>query len=368
MCARRFLLLIVWLTLIAVAGAFAVFQFGDRVLLESTIPKGHFAAPPPDSGPDYALADNWLARPDLPGDPSTWLPNGATPGSASPPAAIFYVHPTTYLERDRWNVPLRPDAQTELRTRLFVRSQASALTSAGQLWAPRYRQAAYGAFLLRSDDAQKALGLAYRDVRAAFDQFLKATPLDVPIIVAGHSQGALHLSRLLADRGEALKGRLVAAYVVGWPLSVTADLPAIGLPPCTAPDQTACVLSWQSFAEPANASLMLDAWEGNKGSGGVQRRRQDMLCVNPMTGTKGGAAPSSANVGTLVPSGDFANADLVTGAVGAHCDKGLLMLDGAIPPLGPYVLPGNNYHVYDYALFWASIRADAARRLAAWRR
>ena len=37
-----------------------------------------------------------------------------------------------------------------------------------------------------------------------------------------------------------------------------------------------------------------------------------------------------------------------------------------LPPLGPYVLPGNNYHVYDYALFWSAIRKDAERRLAAW--
>ncbi|MEA3057316.1 MAG: hypothetical protein QOF34_131, partial [Sphingomonadales bacterium] len=36
--------------------------------------------------------------------------------------------------------------------------------------------------------------------------------------------------------------------------------------------------------------------------------------------------------------------------------------------LGPYVLPGNNYHVYDYALFWGAIRRDAERRLAAWHR
>jgi len=28
------------------------------------------------------------------------------------------------------------------------------------------------------------------------------------------------------------------------------------------------------------------------------------------------------------------------------------------------VLPGHNYHVYDYALFWANIRADAEARLA----
>jgi hypothetical protein len=368
MCARRLLLMIFWLTLLAVAGAFAIFQFGDRVLLESTIPKGHFAAPPPDSGPNYALADNWLARSDLPQNPSDWLPDQGAFPTASPPAAIFYIHPTTYLERDRWNAALHADTQTELRTKLFVQSQASALAGAGQVWAPRYRQAAYGAFLLRSADAQKALDLAYRDVRAALDQFLKETPPDVPIILAGHSQGALHLSRLLAERGKALKGRLVAAYVVGWPLSVTADLPAMGLPPCTAPEQTACVLSWQSFAEPANASLMLDAWEGTKGPTGAKRRRQDMLCVNPITGTQDGAAPPSANLGTLVPRGDFANADLVAGAVGARCDKGLLILDGAIPPLGPYVLPGNNYHVYDYALFWGAIRADAAQRLAAWRR
>ena len=35
--------------------------------------------------------------------------------------------------------------------------------------------------------------------------------------------------------------------------------------------------------------------------------------------------------------------------------------------IGPLVLPGNNYHVYDVALFWAAVRADMARRVAAWR-
>jgi len=54
--------------------------------------------------------------------------------------------------------------------------------------------------------------------------------------------------------------------------------------------------------------------------------------------------------------------------VGAHCDKGLLILDAMPPQLGSFVLPGNNYHVYDYALFWGSIRRDAERRLVAWHR
>ena len=53
----------------------------------------------------------------------------------------------------------------------------------------------------------------------------------------------------------------------------------------------------------------------------------------------------------------------------ARCDvRGFLLIGENGPDLGPYVLPGNNYHVYDYALFWANIRADAAARLAAFRR
>ena len=55
----------------------------------------------------------------------------------------------------------------------------------------------------RADD----LGLAHRgerrvdaDVAAAFDHFLSAVPPDRQLILAGHSQGALHLTRLLRDR------------------------------------------------------------------------------------------------------------------------------------------------------------------------
>ena len=366
MCARRFLLVIFWLTLIFVAAAFAIYQFGQQVLIKTATPQGHFQGAPAGSGPDYSKLDNWLARPDLPNNPSEWLPEGVT-ASPSGSAAIFYIHPTTYLERDRWNASLTGNSQSNFRTRLFVQSQASALTSAGKIWAPRYRQAAFGAFLLNSEDARKALDLAYSDVIAAFDEFLKQNPGE-PLILAGHSQGSLHLSRLLVDRRDALKNRLVAAYVVGWPISVTADLPAMGLRACTHGEETGCILSWQTFAEPANPDLVLDAWQGTRGPTGVRRTRSDMLCVNPITGTQGGAAPAAANPGTLVPSADFASATLASAAVGAHCLGGFLMLDGEPPALGPYVLPGNNYHVYDYALFWGAIRQDAERRLKAWNR
>ncbi len=364
MCARRFLIAITILTLLVVAGAFAVFQFGGNLLRQQFTPVGHYAPPPPRSGPDYSQADSWIARPDIPHNPALWLPEGVERDETGP-AAVFYVHPTTYLEGDRWNAPLY-EPESGWRDQLFVQSQASAFNGAGQVWAPRYRQAAYGSFLLKSEDAQQALDLAYRDISAAFDEFLKEAG-DRPIILAGHSQGALHLIRLLRERKAQIGNRLVAAYVVGWPVDERSDVPVLG-PACTAADQAGCILSWLSFGDPPNAGLILDDWQKTKGLTGGERKPGEIVCVNPITGTEGAAAPPAANPGTLVPNGDFSSAGLVKSTLGAHCDDGLLILDGAIPPLGPYVLPGNNYHVYDYALFWGAIRRDSQRRLAAWQR
>jgi hypothetical protein len=366
MCARRFLIAITILTLLVVAGAFAIFEFGGSVLRQTFTPQGHYTAPPPRSGPDYSDSDAWIARPDIPHNAAQWRPADYPAPSGSSVAAVFYIHPTTYLKGDRWNAPLY-SAESGWRDQLFVQSQASAFNAVGDVWAPRYRQAAYGAFLLNSEDAQKALDLAYSDVSAAFDEFLKSVPADKPLILAGHSQGALHLMHLLQDRKAELNGRLIAANVVGWPIDTDSDVPALGFPACTAAGETGCILSWMSFGDPPNPSLILSGWQKTKGLTGGDRNRDDILCVNPITGTAGGSAPPPANPGTLVPNNDFSSASLVEGEVGAHCDDGLLILDGEIPPLGPYVLPGNNYHVYDYALFWGAIARDAFRRTETWR-
>jgi hypothetical protein len=356
------------LTLLVVAASFAFFQWGGNVLLRQATPVGHFEAAKAGGGPDYSKVSSWVARPGLRDDPSLWLPDGMTPAPKRG-AAVFYIHPTTYLERDRWNAPLDSGGDTEFRTRLFVQSQATAFNAAGQVWAPRYRQAAFGAFLLRSDDSEKALDLAYSDVAAAFDQFVRESG-NRPIILAGHSQGALQLERLLKEKiaDKPIARRIVAAYVVGWPISTIADEPMLGLPPCAKDDQSGCILSWLTFGDPANPDLVLESYEHSSGFSGMKRRREDLLCVNPISGTQNGVASPEANPGTLVPSANLLSAALEPGRVGAHCDKGLLILDGNIPPLGPYVLPGNNYHVYDYALFWGAIRRDSERRLAAWRR
>ena len=371
MCARRFLIFVFFMILLVAAGAVAIYQWGGQVLIQQAVPKGHFQAAEAGSGPDYKTDAAWLTRPGIvwPDNPVEWKPNGAPPpASGERKAALFYIHPTTYLDRDRWNAPLKVSGDTAFRTNLFLQSQASAFTDISEAWAPRYRQAAYGAFLLKSEDATQALELAYADVAAAFDEFVREAG-DRPLILAGHSQGALHLERLLREKvaGKPIAKRVVAAYVVGWPISTKSDLPALGLPACASADQAGCILSWMTFREPANPDFIFDQWQETRGYNGGDRRRQDVLCVNPISGILNGAAPPQDNAGTLVPSADMRSATLEKGLVGARCNKGLLLLDGAAPALGNFVLPGNNYHAYDYALFWGAVRSDAERRLAAWR-
>jgi hypothetical protein len=369
--AVRFLWIIAGLTVLFIAGAVAYRIFEEDLMRLAMVPKGEFREVPLPAGASYDRPGLWIARPDMPRSPALWAPAGFS-AVREPAASVFFIHPTSFLENSAWNAPLE-DEESQTRARLFVRHQASAFNSVGAVWAPKYRQAAFGAFLTSEENARRALDFAYRDVLAAYEAFLRQTPPDRPIILAAHSQGSLHLLRLLQERirGAPEVRRIAAAYVIGWPISETADLPALPLPACERPDQSGCVLSWQSFSEPADPRQVTDVYDASRGPGGVPRAGTAMLCVNPISGTRGGAAPRTSNLGTLIPNEAFTEATFSPHAVPARCDvRGFLLVgeNDSLPEMGPYVLPGNNYHVYDYALFWANIRADAERRLAAFLR
>ncbi|AHE55793.1 DUF3089 domain-containing protein [Sphingomonas sanxanigenens] len=368
MAARRFLYVFAGLIVLAIAGLFAYRLFAPQLFRFAFVPSAPFVEQMPRQAAAYADPAMWLARPGLGNsDAAQWLPAGVSPRTADR-AATFFIHPTSYLTRAQWNAPL-DDRESQDRARLFVRSQASAFNHLGPVWAPKYRQAAFGAFLTDRPEAQRALDAAYADVAAAFDRFLQEAPADRPIILAAHSQGSLHLLRLLRDQvaGKPVAARIAAAYVVGWPVSLTTDVPRLGLPACTRADQPGCVLSWQSFAEPADPAMIRDVYEASTGFDGRPRKGTPMLCTNPLTGLPGGGAAPSANLGALIPNKDLSDATLEAGTIPARCDAGGFLLIGPPPASmdSPYVLPGNNFHVFDYTLFWSNIRADAARRTAA---
>lgn len=397
--ARVFLYIVASIIGLIIAGAIAFNIWPQFFMRTAFVPSEQFSAPPPPRANAYADAAMWLARPDMEGDdPAQWRPRlgpahplhpanvddaaAPVPGvqyrlAAREPrgnAAIFFVHPTSYLSRAHWNAPL-DDEEANWRATLFTRGMASIFSDAGDVWVPRYRQAALGAFLTSDvDTANQALLAAYGDVAAAFDQFLTEVGPDRPIILAGHSQGSLHLTRLLRDRiaGRPVARRIVAAYIVGWPVSVEQDLPALGLPACVDADSAGCILAWQSFAEPADTRLVTSVYDATEGFVGGSRAGTRMLCVNPLSGDLDGSADASLNRGAVRVDNDLRDGELFASGitVGARCDdpaaggRGFLLI-GPGPDVGPYVLPGNNYHVFDYPLFWMNVRADVARRIAA---
>jgi hypothetical protein len=368
---RKFLYFIAVLLVLIIAAAFALRIWGDELAQTAFVPDEPFAEQNPLAGNAYADTAMWLSHPRFTeaSDPARWRPEGVpAPDPDAPRFSVFFVHPTSYLERTHWNAPL-DDAQSRSRARTFLRGLASPF-SAGEVWAPRYRQATFGAFLTDAPEADQAIDAAYRDVAQAFDYFLAQVGADTPIVLAGHSQGARHVLKLLRERitDTPVQDRIAMVYAVGWPISVDHDIPALGLPPCIRGEQAGCIMSWSSFAEPAHPKAWLEHYRNSLGFDGQPRGESKILCVNPITGVLDGDAQPSANLGTLVPNENLTSGELVPGAVPARCDKRGLLLIGDPPELGPYVLPGNNYHVYDIPLFWRNVQADVTRRVNAWAR
>ncbi|MEQ8410922.1 MAG: DUF3089 domain-containing protein [Erythrobacter sp.] len=387
--AKKFLYLVAIVIVFVLAGAIALNLFSAELTRFAMVPSSEFSPQEPLEENAYEDPELWYSRPGIGvTDPARWqpayAPETAVPSGVgeeakarvlsteAPPFALFFVHPTSYRSTANWNAPLGqsddPDArEAEEFARIFLRGLASPFNAASEIWAPRYRQATMGAFLTEGPEGRQALDAAYADVREAFRYFLDSVDEDTPIVLAGHSQGALHLMRLLAEEveGSPASERLVAAYVIGWPISVEHDLPELGLPACATANQTGCVLSWSSFAEPADPSAVLETYANSTGLDGEMRGSSEILCTNPLTGRVGGSAPASRNLGTLRPDESLADGELVPGAVPATCeDRGLLMI-GPPPEMGALVLPGNNYHVYDIPLFWANTKRDVVRRVEA---
>lgn len=407
--ARKFLFLVALIIVIFVGGAIALSIWSREATEIAFVPRGDFVEQQPLAANAYQDPAMWYSRPgigvDDPAryqpaiaqpaqDPSLASPSpdnpaaeqsldapgrldtaGSQPGEAAdaaavPGFAVFFVPPTSYTKGalGEWNAPL-DDPETDRLARVFLRGLASPFNRADEIWAPKYRQAAVGAFLTDKPQADMAIKAAYSDVAQAFAYFLDSVAKDKPIVLAGHSQGSIHLLRLLRDRiaGSEVEKRIAAVYVPGWPISVAHDLPKLPLPACAGPDQAACLVTYISFTDDGDPGQLLLRYSALPGLDGQPRGEEDaILCVNPLTGMTGGTAPASANLGTLKPDAAMTSAELVAGAIPASCDQRGILRIGDPPDLGPGVLPGGNYHVYDIPLFWKNLQEDVVRRVKAW--
>ena len=399
---RAFLYFIATMIVLAIIGMFALYIWSDKATEIAFVPNTEFVEQEALADNAYNDPDMWYSRPGIgTNDPARYqpaisetknpLPRSADEGtlmeqaskagsrraSASkledtPAFAVFFVHPSSYIPTNldsdiQWNARLG-DTETEDRANLFLRGLASPFNRAAEIWAPKYRQATVGAFITDKPEAQQSIDAAYRDVVRAFDYFLESVDKDRPIVLAGHSQGSLHLLRLLRERvkGRPLEDRIAAVYAVGWPISVDHDLPVLPLPACSRANEAGCILSWASFADDGDPSQLLSRFRASPGLDGEPRGETPILCVNPITGFQNSTAPADDNKGTLVPDESLASGQLVAGAVGARCDEQGILRIGDPPEMGSAVLPGNNYHVYDIPLFWRNVQEDVVTRVREW--
>ncbi|QYU67257.1 DUF3089 domain-containing protein [Leptolyngbya sp. 15MV] len=374
---RRFLNIVAAITVLVIVAGFALYIWWDRAADFAFVPSQEFVEQDAFAQNAYQDPAMWFSRPGIGvDDPARWQPalreeertSPALPEQQPGDFAVFFIHPTSYFERANWNAPI-DHAESQRIARIYVRGMASPFNQASEIWAPRYRQATFGAFLTDAPEGQRAIDAGYRDVRQAFEYFLSSIAPDTPIVLAGHSQGALHLLRLLREEvaASAAAPRIAAVYAVGWPISVDHDLPGLGFPACATATQPGCVMSWSSFAEPADPRRLLETYRESLAPNGEPRGDSAILCTNPLTGMVGGAAAADANLGTLIPDAGYTTGELVPGAVPARCDERGLLLIGDPPEVGDAVLPGNNYHVYDIPLFWRNLQRDVANRVEAWR-
>ncbi len=370
--ARIFLYVIAAIVVLVIVGGVLIAAFKDELSYWAMTPGEPFGKTETPAEPDYADPASWAALPDRE-DAADQVPQSpaARDNQASARIDVFFIAPTTYYNRAAWNAPITDVDARERMDGFVLKYQASAFNGAGRVYAPLYRQATLGAFFPENrDSGDKALSLAYDDVRRAFRHYLAHYNQGRPFILAAHSQGSRHLIYLLRDEvdGTPLASRLVAAYAVGF--AVPTDLFTRvfkTVTPCTAPTQTGCVASWNSFAmQDADTTGLFDnvgfrydgVYESNRG--------KTLLCDNPLRwdGSEE-LAPPSANLGAL-PTTDEKLGAPDTHVTGARCKGGVLY---ASPPddkgYSGFVLPGGNYHIYDYNLFYMNIRKNAEDRAAA---
>lgn len=310
--------------------------------------KTHFeesAVPPV---PDYSNPKNWAALPGI-DNGSNRFPVDSLRPKDSLAADVFFIHPTTFTGpatgEYKWNADVNDEALNTKTDNSTIFYQASVFNGAGKIYAPRYRQAHLSAFYTNNkQDHDKALNLAYQDVKAAFQYYLDHYNHGRPIIIASHSQGTVHALRILKEffDGKPLQKQLVVAYLIGMPIPGDS---LCCIAPCHNANETDCWLSWNTLAR--------DYYPPYYNNG-----LNHAICTNPLTWTTDSTyAPSAENKGGILR--DFNK--IIPGLSDAQVHNGMLWV-GRLNFRGSALFHFKIYHILDYNLFYMNLRQNAINR------
>lgn len=289
---------------------------------------------------DYSQAAHWLSLP-----------------AVTEPVDVFYLYPTAWENSN-------PDPQISaiddpsmllLATQAFER-QATAFETAGNVFAPYYRQDNNSSV----DRLNVIAGIPTLDAVAAFDYYIKHFNNGRPFILVGHSQGATILNNLLSgymkDHPEVLR-KMVAAYVIGNPVTDAYLAANPHLHFATGPDDTGVIISYNTEAP---AVLVT-----NPVLYGMVGR-----VINPLTWTTDETPASNIyNLGSIKLNSNGSAAKDANGAfelMSPSCDaqidktKGVLICSTAV---AKELSPTGIYHTFDIPFYYYNLRANAQNRV-----
>ena len=175
--------------------------------------------------------------------------------AAAPTIDCFYVYPTVDTSPvagvRSFSQPVNP------LEAIVVQNTFARFDEVCRPFAPRYEQMTGAGY--RDGRAAELLAIGDAQVEEAFDHYLATQNNGRPFVLMGHSQGTHHLiavmkKRFEGDAGAALRSKLVSALLlgpVGYVVVPTGKLVGgtfSSLPLCSRPDETACVVAYDSFA------------------------------------------------------------------------------------------------------------------------
>ncbi len=298
-----------------------------------------------------------LRAPDY-ADASCWVIYGA--GNAEAAADVFLLGPTVEMGGERIrNMSL--DSETARKDYLAaVNAMRGVFDGECRVFAPYTRQMAMSVYSLGYTHDSACFERAYGDALAAFRYYLENENGGRPIVLAGHSQGSEMLLQLMKDcfGDEALRGRLAAAYLIGWRVTESdlAERPFLLM--AQSADDTGVIISYNTETVGAQRSVLVPE--------GVRA-----LAINPLSWrTDGEPADASLNLGACFTDAQ-GNVSLEYPALtGAYIDpaRGTLKatdVPETVRPAENSVLGEGLYHSCDYAFFYRNLQENVKTRVEA---
>ncbi len=295
---------------------------------------------------DYYDDDNWHIR-QTDGDKAT---------------DVIYLYPTMYAigKASKEGVDDLSDIDDkEMRKKAaeVADRHTAVFTDSCNVYVPFYRQLTVSCIIdLLDNNPQAVAYCASQDLTDALDYYFENCNEGKPFILAGHSQGSIMLTMLLADymkqHPEYLEN-MIAAYVIGY--SVTKDYLEAN--------------PHLKFAEGADDTGVIVSYNTEGPENADERNcvvREGSVCINPVNWkTDSTYASASENLGSLNSDGqiEFGLADAQIDP-----DRGVVVCTTADPKL--YTSKGKvfgpqSYHKSEYALYYMNLKKNIATRIAA---